>query len=89
MTTCPVPGRTVPDSSDVPVVVPGHLRYRILHNQIDLVLSAALRNREDVVVARVTVPLERPVPEAGTTASSATTTGPQPDSPTGPAADKT
>jgi hypothetical protein len=36
------------------------LRYRILHNQIDLVLSAALRGRDDIVVARVTVPLEPP-----------------------------
>jgi hypothetical protein len=41
-------------------VRPTKLRYRILHNQIDLVLSAALRGREDLVVARVTVPLERP-----------------------------
>ncbi len=40
------------------------LRYRILHNQIDLVLSAALRNRDDIVVARVTVPLEPPETEA-------------------------
>ncbi len=44
----------------IPVVRPSKLRYRILHNQIDLVLSAALRNRDDVVVARVTVPLELP-----------------------------
>ena len=32
-------------------------RYRILHNQIDLVLSAALRSRTDVVVARVALPM--------------------------------
>ena len=37
----------------IPVVVPAKLRYRFLHNQIDLVLSAALRSRADVVVARV------------------------------------
>jgi amino acid transporter len=37
----------------IPVVIPERLRYRILHNQIDLVLSAALRTRTDVVVARV------------------------------------
>jgi hypothetical protein len=48
----------------IPVVRPEKVRYRILHNQLDLVLSAALRNRDDVVVARVTVPLERPEPEA-------------------------
>jgi amino acid transporter len=41
----------------IPVVIPARLRYRILHNQIDLVLSAALRNRTDVVVARVPMPL--------------------------------
>jgi len=33
-------------------------RYRILHNQIDLVLSSALRSRPDVVVARVQLPLK-------------------------------
>jgi sensor domain CHASE-containing protein len=36
------------------------LRYRILHNQIDRVLSAALRTRTDVVVARVAMPLDAP-----------------------------
>ncbi len=41
----------------IPVVVPERLRYRILHNQIDVVLSAALRTRTDVVVARVRMPL--------------------------------
>jgi amino acid transporter len=41
----------------IPVVVPVKLRYRILHNQIDLVLSAALRKRDDVVVARVRLPI--------------------------------
>jgi hypothetical protein len=41
----------------IPVVVPEHLRYRILHNQIDVVLSAALRTRTDIVVARVPMPL--------------------------------
>jgi amino acid transporter len=42
----------------IPVVIPDRLRYRFLHNQIDLVLSAALRSRTDVVVARVQLPLE-------------------------------
>jgi hypothetical protein len=37
----------------IPVVIPSKLRYRFLHNQIDLVLSSALRSRSDVVVARV------------------------------------
>ena len=34
------------------------MRYRFLHNQIDLILSAALRSRNDVIVARVRLPLE-------------------------------
>jgi len=41
----------------IPVVVPDHIRYRILHNQIDLVLTAALRNRTDLIVAKVKFPL--------------------------------
>jgi hypothetical protein len=41
----------------IPVVAPEHLRYRLLHNQIDVVLSAALRTRTDVVVARVRMPI--------------------------------
>jgi len=47
----------------IPVVVPGHLRYRILHNQMDHVLTAALRTRTDVVVARVRMPLHDPPPD--------------------------
>ena len=47
----------------IPVIRPEKVRYRILHNQIDLLLSNALRGREDVVVARVTVPLEPEAPE--------------------------
>jgi hypothetical protein len=42
----------------IPVVRPDRVRYRILHNHIDLVLSRALRSRMDVVVARVPMPLE-------------------------------
>jgi hypothetical protein len=42
----------------IPVVIPDRLRYRLLHNQIDHVLSNALRTRSDLIVARVTVPLE-------------------------------
>jgi amino acid transporter len=42
----------------IPVVVPDRFRYRILHNQIDLVLSNALRSRTDLVVARARWPVE-------------------------------
>jgi amino acid transporter len=42
----------------IPVVIPDRLRYRLLHNQIDHVLSSALRARTDLIVARVTMPLE-------------------------------
>jgi amino acid transporter len=44
----------------IPVVIPEHFRFRILHNQLDHVLSAALRTRTDVVVARVPMPLLDP-----------------------------
>ena len=44
----------------IPVVVPEHLRYRLLHNQIDRVLSAALSTRTDIVVARVRMPVQVP-----------------------------
>ena len=42
----------------IPVVVPAQLRYQLLHNHVDLVLTAALRGRSDVVVARVPMSLE-------------------------------
>jgi hypothetical protein len=44
----------------IPVVVPDRVRYRILHNQIDLVLSQALKSRTDLVVARAKMPLDLP-----------------------------
>lgn len=44
----------------VPVTVPDRLRYRLLHNHLDLVLTAALRHRPDVVTARVPLPLHLP-----------------------------
>jgi hypothetical protein len=47
----------------IPSVVPSHLRFRALHNHIDLVLSTALRSRSDIVVARVSVPVESEEPE--------------------------
>ena len=43
----------------IPMVVPERFRYRLLHNQVDLVLAAELRRRPDVVVARVSMPLEQ------------------------------
>jgi len=45
----------------IPVVVPDRLRYRALHNHIEVVLSAALMSRTDVVVAKV--PMSVPEPE--------------------------
>jgi len=41
----------------IPMVIPSRFRHRILHNQIDHVLSAALRSRSDIVVARVSTPV--------------------------------
>jgi hypothetical protein len=40
----------------IPVLVPSKFRYRILHNQLDVTLSRALRKRTDIVVARVQMP---------------------------------
>ncbi len=42
----------------IPVVVPRQVRYRLLHNHIDAALSAALRGRTDLVVARVPLGLD-------------------------------
>ncbi len=42
----------------IPVVRPDHLRDRLLHNQIDLILTRALRTRTDVIQTRVTIPLQ-------------------------------
>jgi len=47
----------------IPVVIPAQVRYRLLHNQIDHVLSRALRSRTDVIVARVQLPLETRTPK--------------------------
>ena len=44
----------------IPVLVPAKLRYRILHNQLDVTLSRELRKRTDVVVARVQIALPTP-----------------------------
>lgn len=37
----------------IPVIIPDLLRYRRLHNHLDLILSTELRGRDDVIVARV------------------------------------
>lgn len=42
----------------IPAVIPNRLRYQVLHNHIDAVLSAALRDRPDVIVARSPVRLD-------------------------------
>ena len=41
----------------IPVIVPDRLRYQFLHNHYDLVISAALSGRPDVVCARIGMPL--------------------------------
>lgn len=43
----------------IPVVVPRRLWHRLLHNHLDLVLTAALQRRPYVVVARLPLPLRR------------------------------
>ena len=42
----------------IPVVRPDRLRYRLLHNHLDVVLTKALQTRTDMVVARVGLPLQ-------------------------------
>ena len=42
----------------IPVVRPDRLRYRLLHNHLDVVLTTALQTRTDMVVARVGMPLQ-------------------------------
>jgi amino acid transporter len=42
----------------IPVIRPTKWRYRILHNQLDLALSSALRRRPDLAVARLPVCIE-------------------------------
>ena len=46
----------------IPVVVPTRLRYRLLHNHMEVLLSNALRTRTDLIVAHVpiTVDLDEP-----------------------------
>jgi amino acid transporter len=54
----------------IPVLAPGKWRYRILHNQLDLVLSNELRKRTDVVVARVRMPIPTKPPRRARSTSS-------------------
>ncbi len=54
----------------IPVIRPDKYRYRLLHNQLDIVLSGALRSREDVVVARVTIPITDDSDSSDSSASS-------------------
>ena len=61
----------------IPVVIPAEFRYRILHNQIDFVLSAALRSRTDIVVARVSLPLSTEPNNQPEVASEETAIGPE------------
>jgi len=42
----------------IPVVIPDRIRYRLLHNHFDFVLSAALRSRPDVIVAKVPLKID-------------------------------
>jgi len=49
----------------IPVVIPERLRYRLLHNQVDLALASELRRRPDVVVARVPLSIGEPGPPTG------------------------
>ncbi|MFG2041557.1 APC family permease [Dactylosporangium sp. NPDC048998] len=41
----------------IPVALPDRLRYRFLHNHLEIALTAALKTRPDVVVASVPMPL--------------------------------
>jgi hypothetical protein len=43
----------------IPVVLPRRFWHRILHNHLELVLSAALSRRRNVVVARLNLPLTK------------------------------
>jgi amino acid transporter len=42
----------------IPVVVPTRLRYRLLHNHVEVLLSRALRSRTDLIVARVPISVD-------------------------------
>ena len=65
---------------------PDRLRDRLLHNQIDLVLTRALRTRTDIVLTRVTIPLQ---PRDDGAAPGRRARGATPDKPTGPRRSRT
>jgi hypothetical protein len=44
----------------IPVAAPGRLRYRFLHDHLDLMLAAALHSRPGIVTARAPVLLHLP-----------------------------
>jgi amino acid transporter len=71
----------------IPVVRPDHLRYRLLHNGIDVTLTRALRTRTDVIQTRVTIPLESKDDGAGPRRRRARRT--KPDKATGPSQSRT
>jgi hypothetical protein len=62
----------------IPVIVPTRLRYRVLHNHVEVVLASALRTRTDVIVARVPMALDldeaSPLPRTAPTTDAASTT---------------
>jgi amino acid transporter len=51
----------------IPVLIPDRIRYRLLHNQVDVVLTSALRTRTDLIVARVIMSFET-TPQSGSAA---------------------
>jgi amino acid transporter len=65
----------------IPTIVPERLRYRLLHNQVDLALARELYRRPDVIVARVPMPI-RPTGDDGSDGHDAT------DGNDGPAGDE-
>jgi hypothetical protein len=71
----------------VDLVRPDHLRYRLLHNGIDVTLTRALRTRTDVIQTRVTIPLESKDDGAGPRRRRARRT--KPDKATGPSQSRT
>ena len=67
----------------IPVVVPTRLRYRVLHNHVEVLLSAALRTRTDVIVARVPMSLDPDAPHPPLDTTPSAGDGDEPES-TGP-----
>ncbi|HEY2579624.1 MAG TPA: APC family permease [Streptosporangiaceae bacterium] len=68
----------------IPTLIPPRIRYRLLHNHLDVVLSAALRSRAGVIVARVTMPLEPETPaplDPGPPGTPGSTTEAEPSTP--------